>query len=145
MSGINIDSSSVQSYLENLQSTMARMSAQSASCKTWCITLVSALLAFAADKQKPDAVFISVIPIGLFFLLDSYYLGRERIFRMLYTDFVQKLHAGTARSEDVFVIAIDRRARALLRLTGQSILSVSVWPFYSLVSVMLIVARSWIF
>ena len=142
MTGINVDSPSVQSDLENLQSTMARMGSQSASCKTWCITLVSAVLAFAADKQKPDAIFIVIIPIWLFFLLDSYYLARERIFRKLYDNFVEKLHAGNARTEDVFAIAIDRRARTTLRLTGQAILSVSVWPFYILVGVMLIVTRS---
>ncbi|WP_414544018.1 hypothetical protein [Nostoc sp. CCY0012] len=42
------DSNSVQSYLNILQGVIARMANNSASCKTWCISLVSAILVVLA-------------------------------------------------------------------------------------------------
>ena len=72
------ESASVQSYLSILQGTITRMASNSASCKAWCVTLVSAMLVLIADKEKPDYVWISVVPIVLFVVLDAYYLGLER-------------------------------------------------------------------
>lgn len=72
---INPDSSSVQSYLNTLQGIVSRMAGNSANCKTWCITLVSAILVAIADKAKPNYGWLALIPIVVFLFLDAYYLG----------------------------------------------------------------------
>lgn len=53
MTNITYESPSVQSYLNILQSIINRMVANSSGCKTWCITLVSAVILIIADKGKP--------------------------------------------------------------------------------------------
>jgi len=42
----------VQSHLTILQAVIQRMASNSASSKTWCVTLVSAILVIVADKGK---------------------------------------------------------------------------------------------
>ena len=48
----------VQAHLGIVQSVIQRMSANSASCKTWCITLVSAILVVVANKDEPQYALI---------------------------------------------------------------------------------------
>ena len=132
------ESASVQSYLSILQGTITRMAANSASCKAWCITLVSAILVLIADKGKPDYVWISVVPIVLFVLLDAYYLGMEHRFREQYNEFIKKLHSQTATVEDIFIL--DPGGRSCCSSLS-SLGSVSVWPFYGLLAAMLLIVR----
>lgn len=141
---VTFESPSVQSYLTILQSVISRMATNSSSCKTWCITLVSAIIVIIADKGKPNYVWISVVPIGLFFLLDAYYLSIERQFRSLYNDFIRKLHFGTATVDDVFYLAprtgVPHTSWAIVQASG----SIAVWPFYLLLALMLLVVRVWV-
>jgi len=120
------------------------MATNSASCKTWCITLVSAVVVIIADKEKPNYVWISVVPIVLFLLLDSYYLALERQFRGVYNDFIRKLHFGEATVDDLFFLAPRAGAGTtsldILRAAG----SMAVWPFYVLLPLMLLIVRAWI-
>ena len=144
MNKVNFDSPSVQSYLTILQSVISRMATNSSSCKTWCVTLVSAIVVIIADKGKPDYVWISVIPIALFLLLDAYYLSLERQFRVVYNDFIRKLHFGNATVEDVFFVApcagVSATSMNILKAGG----SISIWPFYVLLALMLLIVRVWV-
>ena len=99
---VSFDSPSVQSYLTILQTVIGHMATNSASCKTWCVTLVSAIIVIIAGQGKPNYVWISVVPIALFMLLDAYYLSLERQFRSVYNDLVRKLRFGKATIDDVF-------------------------------------------
>lgn len=144
MDKVTFDSPSVQSYLTILQSVISRMASNSSSCKTWCVTLVSAIVVIIADKGKPDYVWISVLPIALFLLLDSYYLSLERQFRTVYNDFIRKLHFGNATVDDVFYVGprtgVSATSLHILKAGG----SISVWPFYILLALMLLVIRVWV-
>lgn len=144
MSKLSIESPSVQSYISILQSVINRMGNNSAGCKTWCIALVSATIVFITDKGKPSYVWISIVPIGLFFFLDSYYLGLERRFRTLYNAFISKLHSESATINDVFIATPDPGISTMLRSTIGACVSVSVWPFYILIALMLLVVQHWI-
>ena len=86
------DSPSVHTHLGLVQSVIQRMASNSASCKTWCITLVAAVLIVVAEKGNPDYALIAVIPTFLFLALDTYYLALERHFREAYNDFISKVH-----------------------------------------------------
>lgn len=138
MDNFSHDSLSVQAYLNILQQVVNRMAANSTACKTWCITLVSAVVVIIADKGKPDLVWVSFIPIVLFFFLDSYYLGLERQFRNLYENFINKLQkADSEIGREVFAInpnfGLDDAAKAFF--------SISIWPFYLLQVLMLFIVR----
>jgi hypothetical protein len=144
MDKVGFESPSVQSYLTILQSVISRMASNSSSCKTWCITLVSAIVVIIADKGKPNYVWISVVPIVLFSVLDSYYLSLERQFRGVYNDFIRKLHFSTATVDDVFYIAPRVGVPATSVLMLKATASISVWPFYVLLALMLLVVRMWV-
>ncbi len=120
------------------------MGTNAASCKTWCITLVSAIVVIIADKGKPNYVWISVVPIVLFLVLESYYLALERQFREVYNDFIRKLHFGTASVDDVFFVAPRSGARASSLNILRAACSMAIWPFYVLLALMLLIVRVWI-
>jgi hypothetical protein len=142
---VDLNSPAVQSYVAILQGVISRMATNSASGKTWCIALVSAIIVVIADKGQPDYVWISLVPIGLFFLLDAYYLGLERQFRDRYNDFIAKLHDGKAQVNDVFIVTPGGGLKGSVIATGKACGSVSVWPFYLLLAIMLLVMRIWVF
>lgn len=62
MSNLTVESTAVQSYLNILQTIINRMATNSANCKTWCVTLVSAILVIIVDKGKADYIWITLIP-----------------------------------------------------------------------------------
>lgn len=141
---VNLDSPAVQSYLTIMQGVIGRMASNSASAKTWCIALVSAIIFVIADRGEPGYVWIALVPVGLFFLLDAYYLGLERQFRKLYNGFIGKLHDGKAEVEDVFIVAPGDGLAGSMKAALIACGSVSVWPFYSLLTLMLLAVRTYI-
>jgi hypothetical protein len=144
MSTLTPDSSAVQKYLELLQAVINRMASNCTGCKTWCITLVSATIVIIADKGKPSYVWIALVPLALFFFLDSYYLGLERRFRALYNDFVDQLHSGTANASDLYNLSPRGGYRYVMAYTVGSLRSLSIWPFYGLLTIMLVIVRVWL-
>jgi len=138
MNEITIDSPSVQSYLTILQGVINRMAANSAGCKTWCIALVSAIFVIIADKGNINYVWVSILPIILLALLDAYYLGLEKSFRDGYNKFISKLHSGNITVNDLFIVKPDKD---IYRKIIESIFSLSVWPFYGLLLIMLLIVR----
>ena len=75
-----LKNSAVQAHISMLQGIINRMAGNSANCKNWTVTLVAAMLVLLVDKdmQIPNA-WICLIPVALFYLLDCYYLGLERL------------------------------------------------------------------
>lgn len=135
---INEASPAVQSHLSIEQSVIQRMATNSTSCKAWCITLVSAILVVIADKGKPNLAFLTFIPIALFCALDAYYLGLEKMFRRSYKQFLTKLHAKQIMPDDLFVIVpTGDQVRTML----ESIVSFSIFPFYTGLLFMVIMVR----
>lgn len=114
------------------------MAENSVSCKTWCITLVSAILVVIADKGKPNLALLAILPTVLFFLLDSYYLALERLLRASYKQFLGKLHAKRIMPEDLFVIAPKGE---VFRTMLESMLSFSIFPFYTVLLFTIIIVR----
>ena len=132
-------SPSVQTHLGILQSVIERMASNSTSCKTWCITLVSAILVIVADKGKPHVAFIALVPTVLFLALDAYYLALEKAFRASYADFVKKLHAGAATAEDLCRVApLGSHSKHQL----EALASFSIWGFYITLFLLVELARS---
>ena len=95
--------SAVQAHISMLQGIINRMAGNSANCKNWTVTLVAAMLVLLVDKemQLPNAC-LCLIPVGLLYLLDCYYLGLERAVIKSQKDFLDKL------SDDTYVDLIYR-------------------------------------
>jgi hypothetical protein len=103
----------------------------SSNCKTWCVSLVSAIIVLAIDKGKKDVILIGLIPAFLFFLLDAYYLSLERDFIEIYNTFIKDLHSD---KDDVvkqlFNLTIPEGARRRISATIGSGFSIAIMPFY---------------
>lgn len=144
METVDIDSPSVQSYVSILQAVINRMAANSAGCKTWCITLVSATIIIIATIEKADYVWIALIPLLPFLFLDSFYLGLERRFQTRYNDFICKLHSNSATINDLFLVTLEGGAGTTFLSTLRACKSFSVWPFYGVLGLMLAVVGVWV-
>lgn len=137
----NENSDAVQAHLNISQSVIQRMASNSASSKGWAIALVSAVLVIVADKNNPDYALIAVIPIVLFLSLDAYYLSLEKRFRNSYNLFIDKLHDEGISASDLY--AVEPCGKPIDYL-GKAVLSFSIWPFYLMLLVMVLIARIYV-
>lgn len=123
-------------HLKMIQSIVTRMNTNSFQIKGWTITLVSALLALYANSGKVSYIFIALIPVLIFWFLDSYYLQQERRFRALYNDIVNVVNYGTDVKK--FEISIDKY-KTFEYCVMKSMLSITILPLYLLLLLGLIV------
>src|SRR5256885_13144793 len=135
------NSEAVKAHLTIMQSVIQRMAGNSTSAKTWCITLVSAVLVVVADKGKPQFAWLAVIPTVLLLVLDAYYLGLERGFRKSYNSFIDKLHGHELKASDLYVVEPEGD---LLALAVAALRSFSVWPFYGTLLIMIYLAKQFV-
>ena len=124
---IDPEAASIQTHLGILQSVIQRMSANSSSCKAWCVSLVAAVLVIVADKGKPEYAWIALLPTIVFLALDAYYLALEKAFRNSYNDFIKKLHN---RKIDIEALYAVRPIGNMNKLQLEALKSFSVWGFY---------------
>ena len=124
---ITDESQSVQAHISILQNIVQRMAANSSSCKSWSITLASAILVIVADKGKPDFAWIAMLPTIVFAFLDAYYLALEKGFRETYNNFVKKLHSQELQPTDLYVIQPSGNTACH---QFSALKSISVWGFY---------------
>ena len=129
---LNADSPSVHAHLTMMQGVINRMAENSRSCKVWCVTLVAAVLVLVARTGEPQHALLALAPTLLFGILDSYYLALERSFIKAQNTFVKKLHRGELEPSDVYRVAPTGMG---LLLVGRCLGSVSIWLFYPLVVV----------
>jgi hypothetical protein len=113
-------------HINLLQGIIARLAGASASCKTWCSTLVGALLGLAGAVHVAQFVLAAVIATVLLVYLDILYLIQEIAYRRLYNSIVHSIRTGTYKIENVYVAIASRE----LSDVGSAIISWSILPFY---------------
>ena len=125
-------------YISLLQENINRMASNSTNCKTWMITIVCAMIAlqFANDVIKPY-LWITLVPTILFCLLDAYYLGQEKRFRDIESDFVKKVKSGLDYSDDLY--SFDCGLSKPLCYFWKGLKSASTWLIYFTVLIIIIV------
>jgi hypothetical protein len=89
------DSPAVTAHITLLQGIINRLANNSVSCKTWCLTLVGALLSLAGATRAPAIVAFALVPVVVFGFLDTMYLAQERAYRTLYTTVVNAIRDGS--------------------------------------------------
>lgn len=132
------ESASVQSHLQIMQGVIQRMATNSASCKAWCITIVSAILVLIADKNKPELAWLALLPLFLFLALDAYYLALEKAFRESYNTFIKKLHNNELFSDDLYSVTSKGN---MSKHQLESLKSFSVWGFYGALLILVGLAK----
>jgi carbon starvation protein CstA len=157
---ITVESSAGHKYLDILQSVISRMADRSSSCKSLCITLVSAIAVLVTNKERSSYVWITLVPVLLFCFLDAYYLGLEQGFRVTYNEFVKKLQNNAVTGKDLFTV-IPKGTTKKHQVDGSTILetksfdpvegtlkaltSFAVYPFYLTLLVLLLLGRFLVF
>lgn len=69
-------------YLQMMQNNIERMAANSANCKTWMVAFVTAFMALGSSFAVARYwLLLGIIPILLFWYLDTFYLHLERAMR----------------------------------------------------------------
>lgn len=78
-------------YLQMMQENISRMASNSANCKTWAVTIAAGLLAIGTNVEKLNGwLLFSILPILVFWYLDTFYLHLERGMRNRQKDFINK-------------------------------------------------------
>ena len=80
-----MDGENKRSHLNMIQQVITRMGSNSFLLKGWTVGMIVAIYAFAGNNAH-KAVIITLIPLIVFWILDSYYLTLERKFRALYNN-----------------------------------------------------------
>lgn len=71
-------------HLDYIQSAISRMADCSFKIKSLVITIVSAIVGICIKTGDMNILLVAIVPIVLFWILDSYYLQQERMFREIY-------------------------------------------------------------
>ena len=71
-------------HLEMIQSIVSRMGSNSFMLKGWAVSLVVVVFALPKGDACKWVYLVILIPVVMFWILDSYYLTREHAYRNLY-------------------------------------------------------------
>ncbi|MBQ4822204.1 hypothetical protein [Aquimarina sp. MMG016] len=77
-------------HLELIQNIINRMNSSSFIIKGWSITLVSGLFALSITYGNIPLIIASLFVLLIFWIMDGFYISRERMFRDLYEDVATK-------------------------------------------------------
>ena len=78
-------------HIDLVQAIITRMAQNSFVIKGWMITIVVGLFLFLQNDNLQNNFLIYLFPIIGFWLLDSYYLWQERLYRKLYGSVISNL------------------------------------------------------
>jgi hypothetical protein len=117
-------------HLNLLQAIITRLAGNSASCKTWCLTLVTAFLSLAGTMKNPALVGAALIPVVLFGFIDTMYLATEKAYRELYNRVVAKINAGAYTVADTFDSRAPLDFAHLRAFAFSAFKSWAIWPVY---------------
>lgn len=132
-------------YISLLQENINRMAANSANCKTWLVTLVTAIIALQLTSNELRSVlWIALGLIVLFYILDSYYLGIERKFINIEKNYVKavKYNEQDELMKNLYSFNI-KAVKDKYATTRSALLSLSTWPFYSVLFLIVLAVCLW--
>ncbi len=130
-------------HLDYIENTIERMNQCAFKVKELMATVVAAILAIYAATYssetggKKELFLVAIVPIVFFWIIDTYYLYQERLFRDLFKD-VAGLN-GRNEIKD-FDMSTERYAKGFSAYM-KAFFSTTEWPIYSLSIALLIIAR----
>lgn len=107
-------------HLNIVQGIIGRLAGYSATVKNFSITLAAAAVAVNLSEDQNGLLGIAIAAVGLFMVIDAYYLAQEKAFRDLYDEIA------TRPLSEAADLRIDRHNLQPLR----ALRSFSVWGFY---------------
>jgi hypothetical protein len=120
------ESTAVTAHLNMLQAIITRLAGNSAQCKTWCVTIVSALFGLAGATKSGRIAVAAIIPVLVFGFVDAAYLANEKAYRDLYNSVVAKIRGRAYTLTDFANLSAPANAGHYI----WALSSWSVWPVY---------------
>lgn len=74
-----------EKHLDHIQAIITRHNSNSFMIKGWAITICTLVLTVAGTWKEPIIALIALVPVFVFWKLDSFYLANERCFVSLYS------------------------------------------------------------
>ena len=128
---IQPDNPAVIAHINLLQGIINRLANNSASCKTWCLSIIAALLSLAGTVHNGDLVTIALVPVVVFGFIDTMYLAFETAYRELYKGVVEKVRKGKyTLADDVYEANAWLGIRDFIACLIRALLSWAIWPVY---------------
>ena len=125
-------------HLEFIQSVLTRMNTNSIQLKGWMITLVSALLALYANSKNENYIYIAIIPVIIFWFLDTYYLQQERKFRGIYNDVAELTEEDKKQDVRLFEMPLQKYKKGKYRYC-RVFWSSTIAPLYGTILLLLFI------
>ena len=101
-----------EKHLEMIQTVINRMANNLLFLRGWTITLVTVIFLLAGRETIDGIYLLSSVPvIVMFWILDGYYMSRERLFRSLYDEVREQEEAEIDFSMDISPYSVTRRNR----------------------------------
>ena len=127
----NFEKSEVQHFISYLEGIINRMASNSANCKNWLLAIIAGCLGVQPSVQAVvDKIWLAYPIVGLFCLLDSYYLGCEKYFCDVMGDFVKKVRM----NDGEYVASLYKFEKRTVGDDVESVIrrffSIATWPFY---------------
>lgn len=117
-------------HLQLIQAIINRMANNSFLLKGWCMTLLTALMAWGVDKNS-DIWIICILPLLGFWYLDAFFLKTERAYRSLYNKVILK-------DGQVPLFSLNPMQGAEQHTIWQSFFSRTLLVFYGTLAVVII-------
>lgn len=120
------ESPAVTAHMNQLQGIINRLANNGVSCKTWCLTLVSALVSLAGALRTPGIITFALVPVVIFGFMDAMYLAQERAYRELYGRVVNSIRDGSYALDCVYETDAPLRPRQVF----SALASWAIYPVY---------------
>jgi hypothetical protein len=120
------DNPAVTTHLGLLQGIITRLANNSAACKTWCLTLVGALVSLGGATHSLATITFAVVPVLTLGFVDAMYLAQEKAYRDLYTRVVRTIRSRSYQLENAYEAHAPTSAGGFITACA----SWSVFPLY---------------
>lgn len=120
-------------HLEMIEKVIERMAKNSFQLKGWAMTLVSIVGALGAKDANKKFMFLGAVPIIGFWVLDAFYLQKERLYRALYRDVCETAPDKINFNMNTKVVKLTEEEKKRVKL-GNCFKSVSISVFYGILA-----------
>lgn len=130
----NFEKSDVQHFISYLEGIINRLASNSANCKNWLLAIFAACMAMQPSIQATtEKIWLAYPLVFLFCLLDSYYLGCEKYFRDMMSDFVKEVR----RDGNQYIKSLYKFEKRTVSDDFNAVLvglsSIATWSFYGVI------------
>lgn len=135
----NFEKSDVQHFISYLEGIINRMASNSANCKNWLLAIIAGCMAMQPSIQSAiDKIWLAYPLVILFCFLDSYYLGCEKYFRNMMTDFVKKVRNNDNQYREKLYKFENRTIIDDIKSVVAGFFSIATWPFYGTIIIIVV-------